>query len=42
MADTGQIERAGGIPAYGNSRSELDKGERLGFVQPNPAYRRPG
>ena len=30
------IERAGGIPAYGNSRSDWDKGQRFGFVQPNP------
>jgi hypothetical protein len=33
------IERAGGLPAYGISRSEWDKGERFDFVQPNPAYR---
>jgi len=33
------IERAGGIPAYGNSRREWDQGERFDFVQPNPEYR---
>jgi multimeric flavodoxin WrbA len=31
--------RAGGIPAYGNQRSEWDQGERFDFVQPNPEYR---
>ena len=33
------IQRAGGIPAYGNQRSEWDKGERFDFAQPNPEYR---
>ncbi len=28
-----------GIPAYGNQRSEWDKGKRLGFESPNPEYR---
>jgi multimeric flavodoxin WrbA len=33
------IEAAGGIPAYGNQRTEWDKGKRFDFVQPNPEYR---
>jgi multimeric flavodoxin WrbA len=33
------IEQAGGIPAYGNQRSEWDSGQRFDFVQPNPEYR---
>jgi len=33
------IQRAGGIPAYGNQRSAWDAGERFDFVQPNPEYR---
>ena len=27
------IEQAGGIPAYGNSRTAWDQGERFDFVQ---------
>ena len=29
------VEAAGGIPAYGNSRTGWDKGERFDFVQPH-------
>jgi hypothetical protein len=33
------IQRAGGIPVYGNQRDAWDQGERFDFVQPNPEYR---
>jgi hypothetical protein len=33
------IERAGGIPAYGNQRNAWDQGERFDFVQPNAPSR---
>lgn len=33
------LKKNGGIPAYGNQRSEWDKGNKIGFIQPNPEYR---
>ncbi len=37
MADI--LKRNSGIPAYGNQRSEWDKGNKTGFIPPNPEYR---
>lgn len=33
------LKQAGGIPAFGNQRSEWDKGKRFDFESPNPEYR---
>lgn len=33
------LKNAGGIPAYGNQRSEWDKGNKFDFKSPNPEYR---
>lgn len=33
------LKEAGGITAYGNQRSEWDKGNKTGFENPNPEYR---
>lgn len=33
------LKDAGGVPAYGNQRSEWDKGKRFDFENPNPEYR---
>ncbi len=33
------LKENNGIPAYGNQRSEWDKGKRFGYENPNPEYR---
>jgi multimeric flavodoxin WrbA len=33
------LKDAGGVPAYGNQRSEWDKGNKFDFEHPNPEYR---
>ncbi len=33
------LKENGGIPVYGNQRTEWDKGNKVGFSNPNPEYR---